>query len=606
MADNKSSSSSNNRAETESVIYICQSGTCRSKGSDAALVEIEELASSLRELDDSAAVCEVKSTGCLGYCRQGPAVSATVATKKKRNKHDSGGHSGGNYRRLTKIYTRVDTLERSAAIVEEATGGKLPPLNRLPGKRQFRLSQIRATKRREFLVSTCQWNKAMSNCIAAAAALETNDTNCSNADIDQVRREMKSILVKAGYPRASPLHLMIPSPASAFDSGDSSVARGEQGLFRKMPTAPIEGYVLWTLDRVRVASPHSATFSFHTEDVKRGTPHPRGRGKLPKPITWHVTMLGEVGSNMEGPLPWVERDYTPVSTALDWERGRCDILIKVYSDGHLTSWLKQRTSKMTALSSEQLIRQDLIRGHGGSASEAVLPPKTAMKVWLSRPIPTLSVPSLALAASNDNDDIGSPGSILLLLAGTGIVALPQILAHREPIRMLGISTPRRNHLSCPIDLIHSCREDDILMLPEIKEYCVQGLRPQHPKFCGLRNYTLLPSSRGSNNSSNTDPLPVTSPPPPFKNFFENEGNDADARINIKKCYDAAGLLQDVSNASINISQRLDENILFEAIGKLIEPFRVVVSGPDAYNIAARKHLVDDCGVDPTQVTILSA
>ena len=55
-------------------------------------------------------------------------------------------------------------------------------------------------------------------------------------------------------------------------------------------------------------------------------------------MTWHTTLLAEVGPNDEGPLPWIERDYTPISSAKDWEAGRCDILIKVYPDGACTSW----------------------------------------------------------------------------------------------------------------------------------------------------------------------------------------------------------------------------------------------------------------------------
>ena len=82
--------------------------------------------------------------------------------------------------------------------------------------------------------------------------------------------------------------------------------------------------------------------------------------------SWHTTLLAEVGQNGEGPLPWVERDYTPISTWSEWERapcrgcptnglrrpcradalgppvgagGSCDILIKVYPDGKATSWL---------------------------------------------------------------------------------------------------------------------------------------------------------------------------------------------------------------------------------------------------------------------------
>ena len=42
-----------------------------------------------------------------------------------------------------------------------------------------------------------------------------------------------------------------------------------------------------------------------------------------------VTLLAEVGPNAEGPLPWVEREYTPVSSAKQWELGRCELLVKV-------------------------------------------------------------------------------------------------------------------------------------------------------------------------------------------------------------------------------------------------------------------------------------
>ena len=42
---------------------------------------------------------------------------------------------------------------------------------------------------------------------------------------------------------------------------------------------------------------------------------------MPEQVTWHTTLLAEVGRNEEGPLPWVERDYTPVSGAKEWEQG---------------------------------------------------------------------------------------------------------------------------------------------------------------------------------------------------------------------------------------------------------------------------------------------
>ena len=75
----------------------------------------------------------------------------------------------------------------------------------------------------------------------------------------------------------------------------------------------------------------------------------------------HITLLAEVGENSESSLPWIERDYTPISSAKDWENGKCDLLIKIYHDGLATSWLCDAQ-----------------------------PPK----VWLSKPVRTLHVPSL--------------------------------------------------------------------------------------------------------------------------------------------------------------------------------------------------------------------
>merc|ERR1719221_1458949 len=102
---------------------------------------------------------------------------------------------------------------------------------------------------------------------------------------------------------------------------------------------------------------------------------------MPNPIVWHTTLLATIGANQEGPLPWIERDYTPISTAKEWEKGRCDILIKIYSDGLATSWLHR-------------FWQDTMKP----------------RVFLSQPHKTLAVPSLT------EEDEGSVrlASVLLL------------------------------------------------------------------------------------------------------------------------------------------------------------------------------------------------
>lgn len=50
---------------------VCHSGTCRSHGSEAVLVEIEELVKAV------GGNCSVEPSGCLGYCRQ---ASSNVPT----------------------------------------------------------------------------------------------------------------------------------------------------------------------------------------------------------------------------------------------------------------------------------------------------------------------------------------------------------------------------------------------------------------------------------------------------------------------------------------------------------------------------------------------
>eukprot|EP00956_Cyclotella_meneghiniana_P045749 scaffold382649_cov119-Cyclotella_meneghiniana.AAC.1 len=483
-----------------SKIYVCQSGTCRSKGSDATLIEIEELAKLVN------ARCKVERTGCLGYCRQGPAVEIV---KNRRHQY----------------HVKVNTFRKSAAVIVHATGEE-PPTENLPPETEARLAGIRAEKQWEYFVSTYQWNKAISGLL-------------SNGSVDN---RITAILECAGYSDLNPRDLL-------YD-GTRPLA---------MPST-IRNYTKWRLSSSDIVSPHSAIYHFVSADLKRGTPHPRGRAQLPNPITWHVTMLGEIGRNEEGPLPWIERDYTPISSALDWEKGRCSILIKIYNDGMLTNWLHKMS-------------------HQNENGRDV-------NIFLSKPIKTLSVPSLT---TDDDEDGFRPKSILLLLAGTGIVALPQIMAHREPHRLLGISIPKYKQMKCHIDLIHSCRKDDVLMLSEIKEYCLAGTR-DHPRFQGLRNYTLLVTDE-KKDGGKMNALP---PPPPFQHVFD--------RDDIVSDYEVA--LKDIPNATVTHT-RLDKEIIASAIGRLESPFRIIVSGPNTYNNAAREFL-QEIGVQSKCVTVLTA
>ena len=464
------------RATPNCEIHICD--MC--SGGDAVLAEIEEL---VKQVDGK---CAVRPSGCLGYCNVGP--NAVLVERGSRRLDP------------LNVHTRILSLEKSAMVVEHATG-VLPALEGDGTK--GRLAELRAARSRQHAVAVSKWNAALHGLPERAAKQKV------------LRSELRELLRKAGFPQG------LPSAGEA-----------------PMPSA-IANYSPWSIESVTPVTKHSAIFRFKSADLKRGTPHPRGRGRLPQPMTWHTTLLAEVGPNAEGPLPWVERDYTPVSSAKEWEQGHCDILIKVYASGTATSWLHQATPT---------------------------------RVWLSKPERTLAVPDLV----PEGRASFRPASVLLLLAGTGIVALPQILAHRDPTR-LAISTPYHSQLRVPIDLIYSCREDDVPLLPQIVQWCREGHESAGREGVRSCNLLLTPST-----STQAPPFPVAP-----------AGDAAEAET----------LLAGLGNVSM-VRGRLSSEVVSEVFKRMPQPCRVVVSGPSAFNAAARGMLAD-LDVEE-QVTILPA
>ena len=455
-------------------------GMC--SGSEAVLAEIEEL---INEVDGR---CAVRESGCLGYCNEGP--NAVIVQRGSRRLDPAN------------VHVRILSLEASAKVVAHATGRR-PALE--DAGTWERLAGLRAARARERAIATSRWNAALHG-LAEQAALRPT-----------LRPELRRLLTKAGFPQGI-------------------------GAGATMPSA-IANYSPWSLESVTPLTKHSAVFRFTSTDLKRGTPHPRGRGRLPEPITWHTTLLAEVGPNGEGPLPWVERDYTPVSSSKEWEQGLCELLIKVYGTGAATSWL-----------------------HRAAPAGA--------RVWLSKPERTLTVPALVPMGRAFR-----PASVLLLLAGTGVVALPQLLAHRDPNHQLAISTPRHAQLRVPIDLVLSCREDDVLLLPQIAQWCADGGEASGVRTCTL----LLTPSAASANGAQEPPFPAT------------QAGDA---------AEAANLLRGLANVQV-LRARLSARVVAESLARMAQPCRVVVSGPAAFNAAARNALAELIDVEE-QVTILPA
>lgn len=312
----------------------------------------------------------------------------------------------------------------------------------------------------------------------------------------------------------------------------------------RLSSQRIHNFALWRLNGVTPVSKHSAIFHLACGDKKRGTPRPRGRGKYAEQQTWHTTLLAPVGKSSEepktscfakDPLPWIERDYTPISSAKDWDSGKCDILIKIYADGLATGWLAKQP--------------------------------VGCHIWLSHPVKTLGIPSLVPDGNSFR-----PASVLLLLAGTGIVATPQILQHRDPVKNLGFSTPTSHQLHVPIDLIFSCRKDDVLMVADMVRWCSDSTM-------GLRHCTLL--------------------------LTEPNSTAAGAFPDAKEVDAVFGDLQSLPNCLV-LQARLSQELLAESMSRMPpEDCRIVVSGPAAFNAAA-EDMLHRCGVSIDAITVLSA
>ena len=492
-------------------VYVCHAGSCLARGAEGVLTEIEELVKACRLGDPDDAV-RVRETGCLGYCSQAPNAAVLDRGSRELNSSD--------------VIRRIDSLEASANVARRATGVNLrledPEL-------KTRCEGLRERRARTRAAEETKWN-------AALRGLDVHYPLTEDVIVDD---HLAACLAKAGFPHGVDSEILAEMPAK------------------------VENYCRWTLQSVTPMTRHSAVFRFVSKDLARGTPHPRGNGRRPEPVTWHVTLLAAIGVNDEGPLPWIERDYTPVSTAKEWERGTCDLLVKVYEQGAATSWLLR---------------------------EATL----GREFLMSKPTATLQVPGLTPSGKAASF---RPKSMLLMLAGTGVVALPQLLAHRDPVNKLGISTPRRDQMKdTPIDVLLSFREDDVLMLPELTSWCREGAAgpvssPYGMTHEGVRHCTVLltpPAVKPSGDPSG-DPSGV-----PFPNHLHGSSTDADNAL--------ASLAK---FADVRRGRRLDAEIVEAAVARMPPPVRVVVSGPSAFNGAAREYLRELMDVEK-HVTILAA
>ena len=219
-------SSSNESEGKNSRILVCQAGSCRRNGSEAVLLEIEELVSAV---DNK---CSVESSGCLGLCNEAP--SAAVIKKD----------SNDNWFGVDEYFTSIDTLDKSVEVVTQATG-KMPDITSSDLK--SKLAGVRAIRAREEALSVYRWNTAIKFGLDQLRNLTDSRDSVDLLDL------LNSISTKAGF-QVSTL-----------------VARNRPPT---MPTS-IEKYSQWILKDVTIVSKHTAIIHFISKDRKRGTPHPR-------------------------------------------------------------------------------------------------------------------------------------------------------------------------------------------------------------------------------------------------------------------------------------------------------------------------------------------
>eukprot|EP00927_Polykrikos_kofoidii_P065724 TRINITY_DN61440_c0_g1_i1.p1 TRINITY_DN61440_c0_g1~~TRINITY_DN61440_c0_g1_i1.p1 ORF type:complete len:795 (+),score=154.73 TRINITY_DN61440_c0_g1_i1:198-2582(+) len=553
------------------TILVCQGSSCQQAGSNALVAEIEELAGMVGG-------CKVESTSCLGSCGRGP--NAAVAD------------IDANGLMSEVVFRNLDSPQKSADVLERAKGAK-PPLDPVM---LDRLSRARVVSTALQMRASTKWNKAL-KCLRLAeevadednvlevvsehadvlesaglyeAALERNDWLISMASMNgELRFRRACLLGKVG--RHSEAEDLLQKLVEEF-KGDTTVyskllGKAKTELADLKATAALEtsqgattqqqpriyGYAYWTVNAIEPISHWSALIRLRSSDPRRET--------VCWESVWHITLLAAVGDNSEGPLPWIERDYTPVSSADDWNLGRCDLLVKVYERGLATQWLRNRQC-----------------GSG---------------LFLSCPRPALFLPSLA-----DVDRIRDafvPSDVLFVVGGSGITPALQALPHFRDLQQ-------------PLSVLYSCGADDVVALDTLESYVAQ-------RVAKTRVLVAVTPARKDNNP----PFVVRSS---CSGGEVVGGKSVDGIVSTTVAVGTDKLPQEV-DATMGVSLLLekakqlhpslefhDGRITTEMLSGMLaeadlEKTRVVVSGPQSLNDLASNMLVQ-YGVRRAAITLMQA
>lgn len=441
------------------TILVCQAGSCRQAGSAAVLVEIEELAKSVGG-------CRVEASGCLGLCDKAPGVavlsdkdceyypsiitpelSAVIvekATGKRPDLNDPELRVGLSCSRIAKGKVTEAHREYKWNLAISALKSIVPLAKDEKAKEEACLCLVECLDKagrfedalEVFNVSivASEITKPMknlqlmlvgSNLMAKAGNQESATelvTGFKKHSI-QILEDRKNRATSLRRPRMNSFSRKIQIELSFAEKQLRMVKSIE---FIAPENRPISNYYPWFLSRIEAASEASAIYSFTCFGVTKLRPKEKRRisGEVWRtvhdtPCLWHTTLLAHAPAGTEGPCPWVERDYTPISSFGNWVLGKCDLLIKAYPGGQATQWLRRQTvGALIHLSEPKLTEQAAV-------------------------LPRLAMPRL-----------------LFIVGGTGVAVAVQALG--------ALADSEK-----PIGVVYSCRADDALALDALDAFVAE-------------------------------------------------------------------------------------------------------------------------------------
>ena len=310
----------------QSSISVCTSGACWQDGAQATLIELEELASM------TGGMCKVHEYSCFGRCGHGPNASIDWSDGTEQ------------------MCTGLRSLEKSVATIKRATGSRQevgdPAL-------LARLTELRRVSNLEQQLMSVQSVVDVLDCMPSSKGSAS-----SIAKLDAALAKVDGVIAAAGDAHPKLLAQAVRRQVlAARDGRPLSPATADV-----CADDPAHRRACWRVVGMEPVSRHSAVFTLRSDDPTRGSAWLRkesgggggGGGELwavsrgggasssgsgsgdagggGETRAWHVRLRVEGNSSSdsggdgggggdEGESSSVEREYTPISSEIEWESG---------------------------------------------------------------------------------------------------------------------------------------------------------------------------------------------------------------------------------------------------------------------------------------------